>query len=117
MDERLTLLEERTNVQRKDIDGLHARVHVAEDDVIRLKVNDDIMMPMVRDHQKILVQGDGDKPSLVDSVRTLNNYMQGAQFWLRSIALIFVTQFIAFTVAGVIFFIRVVPVLQKLANP
>lgn len=66
-------------------------------------------------HHKILVEGNGELP-LREQVRNLNKFVDGLRFWLKTIAVAVVLQTITFAGAAIVYFARLYPVLEKLAN-
>jgi hypothetical protein len=67
-------------------------------------------------HNKILVEGQGNDLPLQERVRNLEAYANSLKFWLRTVAVAIVLQTITFGVASVIYFIRLLPLLDQLAN-
>lgn len=66
-------------------------------------------------HHKILLEGNGDLP-LVERVRNLESWSMGMKFWIRTIAVALVLQAVTITVGAAMYFIKLYPVLQRLAE-
>lgn len=67
-------------------------------------------------HHKLLVEGNGDLPVL-ERLRNLETYVAHQKFWLRTVAVAIVLQTITFGVAALVYFIRLIPLLEKLSVP
>ena len=68
-------------------------------------------------HEKILKGGDDDdEKGLLERTRTIENIANTAAGWLKAIALLFLSQFVAIIFAGIYLFIKVLPVLLDLAK-
>lgn len=69
----------------------------------------------VRKHHKLLIEGNGELP-LVEQMRNVNKYISDVKFWFRTIAVSLVLQLVTFTIAGVIGYIKLLPLLTQIAN-
>lgn len=68
-------------------------------------------------HHKVLIDGEGDRHlPLVERVRNLEAFQGTLRFWLRTVAVAIVLQTITFASAAVIYFIKLYPVLQQIAD-
>jgi hypothetical protein len=65
--------------------------------------------------EKVVLIGNGELP-LVEKVRNHETFINNFNYWGKIVAGILVAQFIALVGAGIWTFIRVLPVLEKLAN-
>lgn len=66
-------------------------------------------------HHKILIEGNGELP-LVEKVRNLEVFTGSLKFWLRTVAVAIVIQTITFGAAALVYFIKLFPILQRIAN-
>ena len=66
-------------------------------------------------HHKILIEGTHELP-LVERVRNMESFIAALKFWQRTIAVAIVLQTITFGGAALIYFIRLYPLLERLAN-
>lgn len=84
--------------------------------VIGIAVN--TLQTEVHKHEKILIEGNGE-PSLQERVRNLETYINSTKYWIRFLAGAILLQTISFGAAAIIYFIRLYPLLDKLAasNP
>ena len=57
---------------------------------------------------KILIRGNG-KPSLMEDMRNVLEFVKSIRFWMTALALAFISQFAAVTVMGIITIIRLMP--------
>lgn len=73
------------------------------------------LQEQVGKHHKVLIEGDGQLP-LVEVVRNHESFITSTKFWLRTVAVALVLQTITFGTAAVIYFIKLYPVLEKIAN-
>lgn len=64
---------------------------------------------------KLVIAGNGD-PALMERVRNLESFVGGTKYWLRLVAGALILQTITFGTTAVIFFIRLVPLVEKLTN-
>lgn len=64
-------------------------------------------------HNKILVTGNGE-PSLQERIRNLEAYVASQKYWLRMVAGALVLQTITFGTAAIVYFIKLLPILDKL---
>ena len=69
----------------------------------------------VEDLDKIVVRGNG-KPSLQEDVRTTLKFVYNLQWWMTTIAVTFIAQFVAVSAAMVLTIIRILPILSEIAN-
>ena len=67
-------------------------------------------------HHKILLEGNGELP-LVERVRNLEAFVGTLKFWLRTVTVAIVLQTITFGAAAFVYFIKLYPVLERLAKP
>ena len=65
--------------------------------------------------EKVVLIGNGEVP-LVEKVRNHETFIKNFNYWGKIVAGIMVAQFIGLVGAGIWTFIRVLPVLEKLAN-
>lgn len=66
-------------------------------------------------HDKLLVRGDGpNQPSIPERIREMEKVFKEIGFWVRSIGLLILGQFIVATMAGVWFFLRILPALSAM---
>ena len=68
---------------------------------------------MLKEHDIILVRGNG-KPSLQEDVRNLLEFAKSLKFWMTTIAIAFISQFIAVGVTLILAVIKLLPLLEKL---
>ena len=66
-------------------------------------------------HHKILVEGNGEPP-LMYRVKNIETFVDGIKFWQRTIAVAIVLQTITFGAAAIVYFVRLYPLLERLAN-
>ena len=66
-------------------------------------------------HHKILVEGNGEPP-LMYRVKNIETFVDGIRFWQRTIAVAIVLQTITFGAAAIVYFVRLYPLLERLAN-
>ena len=94
MEERLAKLEERTGrmEEKQERDGV-----------------------LLYEIDKILVRGNG-KPSMQEDVRTVLAFVKTMQFWITTIALAFIAQFITIGVGLIITLIQLIPILKELSS-
>lgn len=69
----------------------------------------------VEKHHRVLLEGNGELP-LVERVRNLEAWSLGMKFWIRTIAVALVLQAVTITVGAAMYFIKLYPVLQRLAE-
>jgi hypothetical protein len=67
-------------------------------------------------HHKLLIEGNGELPML-ERLRNLEQFIGVLKFWLRTVAIAIVLQTITFGIASMVYFIRLLPLLEKLTNP
>lgn len=70
---------------------------------------------LVHDLDRIVVRGNG-KPSLQEDVRTTLKFVSSLQWWMTTIAVTFMAQFVAVSVAMVLTLVRVLPILTEIAD-
>lgn len=94
------------------MDELEAR-HIED----RILVNERLekVETLVHDLDKIVVRGNG-KPSLQEDVRTTLKFVSSLQWWMTTIAVTFMAQFVAVSVAMVLTLVRVLPILTEIAD-
>jgi hypothetical protein len=68
---------------------------------------------LLKDLDKILVRGNG-KPSMQEDVRTLVTFYKNTQFWMTTLAVAFIAQFIAVGTGMTVIFIRAIPLLNEM---
>ena len=68
------------------------------------------------EHHKLLVEGNG-QPSLQERIRSLEAFVSGVRYWSRLVAGAIVLQAITFSLAAIIYFIKLAPILEKLSKP
>lgn len=66
-------------------------------------------------HHKMLVEGNGEPP-LMYRVKNIETFVDGIKFWQRTIAVAIVLQTITFGAAAIVYFVRLYPLLERLAN-
>jgi hypothetical protein len=66
-------------------------------------------------HNKLLVTGNGEV-ALMERVRNLEAFVGGMRYWLRLVAGALMAQTITFGVAAVIYFIKLTPILERIAQ-
>lgn len=66
-------------------------------------------------HDRILVTGNG-TPSLQERLRLLEKFVDSFQYWLRFVGGAIVLQTLAFFIGAIIALVKLVPLLDKLAN-
>ncbi len=69
-------------------------------------------LPILQELDEILKGRGKEIPSLVDDVRTVKEFVGGVKFWLRTIAVMLIAQFVAIGFSAVFFILRVWPMLQ-----
>lgn len=69
----------------------------------------------VEKHHRILLEGNGELP-LVERVRNLEAFVGTLKFWLRTVSVAIVLQTVTFGAAALVYFIKLYPVLQRIAN-
>lgn len=67
-------------------------------------------------HDRLLLTGNGEQ-ALMERVRNLESFVNGMRYWLKLVAGALILQTITFGAAAVIYFIKLTPILDKLANP
>lgn len=67
-------------------------------------------------HDKLLVTGNGE-PSIQERLRNLEQFAEGIRYWSRFLGGAIIIQTIAFGAATIIAIVKVLPLLEKLANP
>ena len=92
----------------QNITSVNTAVNNLQDDLRELKSEFTI-------HDKLLVTGNG-IPSLQERVRTLEAYIDNQKHWLRLIGGALVLQTITLFVSFMLYFARVVPLLDKLSK-
>lgn len=63
-----------------------------------------------------LYDGANGELPMTERVRNLETFTRTMQFWFRTIAVAIVMQTIAFATAAIVYFARLYPLLEKLAN-
>lgn len=76
----------------------------------------DELARIVDEDDRILVRGAPDSPSIVEKVRRHDDTFREMAFWMRSIALLFMGQFITVLFSVIYFFFSLLPTLMRLAN-
>jgi len=71
---------------------------------------------LLEKHHQLLIEGNGDLPVL-ERLRNLETFASTIRFWLRTVAVAIVLQTITFGIASLVYFIKLLPLLDKLANP
>ena len=66
--------------------------------------------------EKVVLLGNDGEPPLVEQVRNHQKFVNNVNYWGKLVAGIIVAQFLGLLGAGIWAFIRVLPVLEKLAN-
>jgi hypothetical protein len=64
---------------------------------------------------KLVITGNGD-PALVEKVRNLEQFVNNTKYWLRLVAGAMVLQTITFGSAAIIYFVKLSPILDRLAK-
>lgn len=72
----------------------------------------DLQATVGHDH-KLLVEGNGQKP-IKQRVDDIEEYVKGMKFWLRTIAVSIVLGVISFVGYGIVLYVQILPVLEKL---
>lgn len=67
-----------------------------------------------RVHQKLLITGNGE-PAIMERIRSLETFVKDVRYWVRLVIGLLVAQFITFTTASVIAYVKFLPVLERLA--
>lgn len=67
-----------------------------------------------RHDHKVLVEGNGQVP-LVEKVRRLEDFMNGVNFWTRTVAVAIILQTLAFAGAAIWYAVKLLPLLNSLA--
>jgi|ERR1044072_6662143 hypothetical protein len=65
---------------------------------------------------KLVVTGNGE-PALMERMRSLEAFVNNTKYWLRLVAGAMVLQIITLGLGAVIYFIKLAPLLDKLAKP
>lgn len=88
-----------------------------EDIEFRIRINErlETLETTVEALDKIVVRGNG-KPSLQEDVRTTLKFVYNLQWWMTTIAVTFIAQFVAVSVAMVLTLVRLLPILTEIAN-
>ena len=81
--------------------------------VMSIAIND--LQTIQRKHHTILVEGNGVAPVLA-RLRDVEKFIANTQYWQRFIGGALIAQTITFGVAAIIYFIKLVPVLDKLSK-
>jgi len=80
-------------------------------------LNQDIK-PLLSEHDKILVRGNGE-PSLQEKLRGIENYIredrENRRYYSRLFISIAVTNFAALLFASIVWFVKILPLLDKLS--
>jgi len=94
------------------MDEMEAR-HIEE----RILINERLekVENLVHDLDKIVVRGNG-KPSLQEDVRTTLKFVHNLQWWMTTIAVTFIAQFVAVSVAMALTIIQLLPILSTIAD-
>lgn len=69
----------------------------------------------INEHDRYIIRG-GDQPSLLEDMRTVKSYQAEQKAWMKSIALIFISQFIVVMGGLVYLLIQVAPILKNLSE-
>ena len=96
-------------------DGLEERISKLEERTGRIEERHERDGQLLYDIDKILVRGNG-KPSMQEDVRTVLAFVKTMQFWITTIALAFIAQFITIGVGIVITLIQLLPILERLTQ-
>lgn len=83
--------------------------------IISMNTTINEMQTDVRKHHKVLIEGNGELP-LVEKVRNLEAFANTYKFWQRTIAVAIVMQTVTFGTAAIVYFVRLYPILDKLAK-
>lgn len=76
-----------------------------------------VIAEMAGRHEKILKGGDrADDIGLQELVRNIDRNQCSAAYWAKALAMIFLAQFVAVIVSGIVMFLKILPVLLSLAN-
>jgi hypothetical protein len=67
-------------------------------------------------HHKILVEGTDKDLPIVERTRNLEGFVAGFKFWQRTIAVALVIQTVTFGTAALVYFAKLYPLLEKIAN-
>lgn len=68
-----------------------------------------------RVHQKLLITGNGE-PAIMERIRSLEDFVKNFKYWVRFVIGLLIAQFITFTTASIIAYLKFLPVLEKLAS-
>jgi hypothetical protein len=107
-------LQERVQGLKEEVIVIRTATSKNVEEIRDIRKDGEFYWPMVREHEKIL-KGEGKEASLLDDVREVKKFVANVNFWLRTIAVMLVGQFIVLGVAALMFFIRVMPWLQAQA--
>lgn len=76
-----------------------------------------IIAETVERHERILKGGDSDgEKGILERVRGIENSIDSASNWLKTIVMLFMAQFVAVIFGVVSFFVKIAPVLIELAK-
>lgn len=84
-----------------------------EERLSKLEDKQERMDELVTEHDKILVRGNG-KPSIQEDVRNLVLFSTSIKFWMTTIAVTFLAQFVAVGVGLVITVLQIAPAVQHI---
>lgn len=84
-----------------------------EERLSKLEDKQERMDELVIEHDKILVRGNG-KPSIQEDVRNLVLFSTSIKFWMTTIAVTFLAQFLAVGVGLVITVLQIAPAVQHI---
>lgn len=71
----------------------------------------------IRTHDKILITGNGEDPSLLERVRNLEKFQSNFLYWARFLGGALILNFIGFSAGIIIAVVKFLPVLERLASP
>ena len=80
-----------------------------QNDVADLKLD-------VAKHHKVLIEGNGEIP-LVEKVRNHDTFISEVKYWLKFVIGALVLQTLTLGIGAVIWFMKLSPILEKLATP
>lgn len=64
---------------------------------------------------KIVIIGNGEIP-LVEQVRGHNKFIEEVRYWTKLVIGLFIAQFVGFTIASLIAYLKFLPVLERIAG-
>src|SRR3990172_1855884 len=100
---------ERLDQLEKDIIDLVATVRSLASEVGFVKT-------LTKEHDDILIRGSGGNAPLKEDVHVLTEFMKSIRFWVTTLAITFIGQFVAVAITTIITIMQVLPLLKNLVE-